>query len=166
MIEHIHHQVLPVALGLLPERMTSPEAKAMSLAIGLQESRFVHRIQVTSTSKVTLGLIRGPARGFWQFERAGGVRGVLRHPASQDMAALACRILAYPAEEHRVWEAIADNDTLACIFARLLLWTHPKSLPAEGETNIAWEYYLNLWRPGKPHRSTWADNYNQAWSLI
>ena len=48
----------------LPDRMLSDEAVTMMLAIGYQESRFEHRRQ-----------IRGPARGFWQFEHGGGVVG-------------------------------------------------------------------------------------------
>ena len=44
------------ALALLPSAMDTPQAHCMLLAIGLQESRFVHRRQ-----------IGGPACGFWQF---------------------------------------------------------------------------------------------------
>ena len=51
----------------------------MLLAIGLQESRLTHRRQ-----------IGGPARGLWQFERGGGVAGVLRHAASRDHALSVC----------------------------------------------------------------------------
>jgi hypothetical protein len=46
------------AAKLLPF-MDSPKARVLSAAIGHQESRFIHRRQ-----------INGPARGFWQFERA------------------------------------------------------------------------------------------------
>lgn len=53
------------ALSLLPERMRSKEAVVMLLAIGLQESRFVHTYQLVQGKPGA----KGPARGWWQFER-------------------------------------------------------------------------------------------------
>ena len=62
--------IIEPALLLLPERMRTDQAKVMLLAIGLQESRFVHRRQ-----------IGGPARGFWQFEdgRLSGLAGLITY---------------------------------------------------------------------------------------
>lgn len=130
---------------LLPDRMRSKEATAMLLAIGLQESRFEHRRQ-----------IRGPARGFWQFERGGGVAGVLSHPASRVHASNALAALHYPAAPAVIHEALADNDVLAAVFARLLLFTDARPLPAlTALSDESWDYYIRNWRPGKPHRQTW-----------
>ena len=50
------------ALSLLPPVMDTRAARAMIISICLQESRLQHRRQ-----------IGGPARGFAQFERGGGV---------------------------------------------------------------------------------------------
>ena len=74
-LEQVMRDAVRPALALLPAAMNTPQARCMLLAIGLQESRFVHRRQ-----------IGGPARGFWQFERGtrtsrGGVWGV---PAPRD----------------------------------------------------------------------------------
>ena len=121
------------------------------LAIGYQESNWEHRRQ-----------IGGPARGFWQFERDGGVKGVMQHPASRDEARLLCDSLQYPFHTDTVYEALADNDILAAGFARLLLWTDPNALPAIGRNEEAWAYYLRNWRPGKPHRSRWDAAYGKA----
>lgn len=63
----VRDNLIPAAARLLPGVAFTPEAKVMLLAIGLQESRFEHRRQ-----------IKGPARGFWQFEAGGGTAGVLR----------------------------------------------------------------------------------------
>ncbi len=63
------------ALQIIGVRDT-PEGRLMLLAIGLQESRFEHRRQLGN----------GPARGFWQFEAGGGVKGVMTHLASRDDA--------------------------------------------------------------------------------
>ncbi|WP_199533145.1 hypothetical protein [Thiopseudomonas alkaliphila] len=68
MLKNVIQTAIDPALALLPARMKSKKAVVMMLAIGLQESRFIHRRQ-----------IKGPARGFWQFEKGGGVYGVLNH---------------------------------------------------------------------------------------
>lgn len=156
-LAYVRKQVIPAALGMLPERLDSPAARAMLIAIGLQESRFEHRRQ-----------IGGPARGFWQFELGGGVRGVrgliFRKTETKQMAREVLAIIGYrdaTAEER--YAAIEHNDILACLFARILLWSHPKALPARGEHEYAWEYYIETWRPGKPHRETWDRFYAQAW---
>lgn len=146
MIEHVAVHVIPAAMSLLPLKMDTPPARVMLLAIGLQESRFMHRKQ-----------IGGPARGFWQFE-GGGVNGVARHDASKTHLGAVCQMLRYKTPE--VFGAIADNDILACAVARLLLWTHPDRLPTNADD--AWTYYLGLWRPGRPHRNTWDAFYAEA----
>jgi len=147
---------IPAALSLLPKTMDTPAARAMLLAIGLQESLFEHRVQ-----------FGGPARGYWQFEEHGGVAGVLTHHDSRVAVRRVCDALGYKTYDHsRVYQAIADNDILACAFARLLLWTLPDPLPARSETSQAWHQYLGAWRPGKPHPEAWAENWNLAWKTI
>lgn len=146
--ETIISAAIEPGLKLLPEKFTSERAVTLLVAIGLQESRFVHRRQ-----------IGGPARGFWQFERAG-VRGVLTHPESKDYAEAVCEARGVTPSVDGVYGQLAEDDALAAAFARLLLWTDPRPLP-DDETE-AWEYYLRNWRPGKPRRETWARYWTQA----
>src|SRR5690606_35371438 len=80
-------QIMDPALDLLPARMGSIEARVMLLSIALQESGLAHRWQVVDLARPQA---KGPARGLLQFERGGGVRGVLTHPASRDYAADVC----------------------------------------------------------------------------
>ena len=158
MIERIHRFIVPAAYDILPERMNSPAATAMLLAIGLQESKFKYRKQV-----------RGPARGFWQFEQGGGVAGVLRHPATSQHVRKALRSLCYDSisDAPKVCHGlIADNDILAAVFARLLLWTVPGRLPNRNEPDYAWSVYINGWRPGKPHRHSWNAYFASAWQRV
>jgi hypothetical protein len=136
----------------LMARFDSPEARVLLAAIGFQESRFENRIQVPN----------GPAHGFWQFERGGGVAGVLTHPASRRFAEAACLFRGVPADRQDVYSAIVNDDILACTFARLLLYTDPRALPKIGEVDEAWDYYKRNWRPGKPHPSTWAEMYRRG----
>lgn len=146
------------ALRLLPQRMTSRSAVAMLVAIGLQESRFTHRRQITSTGHF------GPARGWWQFE-AGGVRGVVTHAATRDLAdAVATRLGYRTATYGDLHLAIQHNDVLAAAFARLNLWWLPAPLPGPEDAEEGWRQYIEAWRPGKPHRHAWDGFYREAWS--
>jgi len=147
--------VIEPGFNLLPPVMRSIPAKAMLIAIGLQESRFTHRTQ-----------INGPARGYYQFEQGGGTRGVLTHPHTKRTSTGILVSLDYTTDIDICHEALAHNDALATVFARLLLWTHPDDLPGEQEHEVAWQQYLSTWRPGKPHRETWNAFYDQAWEMV
>lgn len=144
-------QVLRPALKLLPSRMTSAEAEIMVTAICLQESGLAHRVQMG-----------GPAHGLAQFEKGGGVRGVLKHRNSAGYARTLCEQFDVLATEAAVYWALTENDELAAGFARLLLWTDPMRLPAIGDEQGAWDYYVRNWRPGKPHRDRWGEHYAAA----
>jgi len=148
---YVINRVIDTAMGLLGQKYDSPAARVMLLAIGLQESRFEHRRQ-----------IKGPARGYWQFEKGGGVKGVMTHRSSVAAAQDVCEVLNYPFDRDVVFDALDDNSILAAAFARLLLWTDPAPLPALGDHAAAWDYYERNWRPGKPHPETWFENYQKA----
>lgn len=140
------------AFPLLPANMDTPAARVQLLAIGLQESRFLHRRQLGD----------GPARGLWQFERGGGVRGVLTHPASREHAYRICGLRGVEPVTAAVHPALEFDDVLAAAFARLLMWTDAWRLPAVGDAQGGWEMYIRTWRPGKPHPQTWGGLYAQA----
>ena len=158
-VEPIHVGLIKDALKgayrVLPIRMYTPEATQLLLTIGWQESRFEHRFQVG-----------GPARGFWQFEQ-GGIRGVWNHETSKEYLQEALKALKYPADVNPelCYSAVAHNDTLAAVYARLLLWTSPKRLPRLTAPMDAWWYYKDLWRPGKPHPETWIRAWDWAQSV-
>ncbi len=98
------------------------------------------------------------ARGYWQFERLGGVAQLLWR---FDVAAV-CAALDVPHDIDDVYEALAWNDTLACSLARILLWQDPARLPVVGDEEGGWQYYLRNWRPGAPDRARWHLIYPQA----
>ena len=154
-MKHILTTIIEPALRILPPMMTSDAAKAMLLAIGMQESRLTHRKQ-----------INGPARGLWQFERGGGVAGVLRHPATQAHAATLCWRCGNAGTTAAVYHQLEHDDVLAAGFARLLLWTLPGVLPVRGQAEEGWRQYIAAWRPGKPHRHTWDKFYEDAWEVV
>lgn len=146
------------ALAILPKVMDSPRARVLLLAIGLQESRFEYRRQLGD----------GPARSFWQFERGtrasrGGVWGVFLHRASSEDLRLLCRARDCEFTPMVIWEAIERDDVLAAGVARLLLWTDREPLPELGDVEAAWSLYAErTWRPGRPHKRTWAGFYRAA----
>lgn len=150
-LDHILSSVVGPGLALLPSVMDTQRSRLMLLAIGLQESRFEHRRQ-----------IGGPARGFWQFEKGGGVVGVLTHPSTRKYAIEVCQERDIEPTAATVYPALERDDLLACAFARLLLYSDPKAIPAPGYPAAAWDYYIRNWRPGKPHRQTWDALYKQA----
>lgn len=147
--------ITPTFWNLLPCRFASPEAIVMLLAIGLQESRFQHREQVG-----------GPAVSFWQFEKSGGVRGVLQHHATRRYATAVCILRTVMDTEGSVYNAMRGDDRLGCAMARLLLFTDPAPLPEIGDAGAAWRYYERSWQPGKPHPETWQKLYQQAVEAI
>lgn len=130
----------------------------MLLAIGLQESLLIHRYQIVS------GGGKGPARGLWQFEKGGGVKGVLTHRSSSKTASIFAAYYSVSTDASVVWAALETSDKLACAFARLLLLTDPKTLPEADflAQQEAWAYYLRNWRPGKPHPDAWKGNWQLA----
>ena len=148
------------ALALLPAPLDSLKARVMLLAIGWQESLFKHRCQVLQDGS------RGPAHGFWQFERGGGCTGVLRHAASRYWMHHICGIRGVAPVPMALWKAIEYDDTLAAAAARLLLFTDPKRLPEIGDQAGAWNLYIRVWRPGKPHPSKWQKNYANAVDFV
>lgn len=155
-LDHILRTVVEPGLDLLPSRMDTNPARVLMMAIGLQESRLVHRRQ-----------IGGPARGLWQFEQGGGVVGVLRHRASAAHARQVCAARKVEPVAAEVYQALAVDDILAAAFARLLLFTDPRPLPRpEAGPQAAWDYYIRNWRPGKPHRHTWSALHAEAVAAV
>jgi hypothetical protein len=105
----------------------------------------------------------GPARGFWQFETAG-VTGVFSHQASRDLLRAVCDRCTVVHQVNAIWRALEGHDTLAAAVARLLLWTHPQALPST--ESQAWDQYMFLWRPGRPHPQRWAGHWAAASSSV
>lgn len=163
LLDAIVHKAINPALALLPAKMDSDAARVMLLAIGLQESRFTHRFQKVSGDPYA----KGPARGFWQFERGGGVAGVCSHRATKDLAQALCKTRAVPFDSSLIHARLEFDDVLAAGFARLLLWADPKALPSvDAGHDEAWNCYIRGWRPGKPHRGTWDEFHQQARSQV
>lgn len=140
---------------VLPGKFNTTDSTVLLLAIGLQESRFRHREQVG-----------GPARSFWQFERGGGVAGVLTHPSTAKHAHAVCVLRGIAPTREAVYARMLEDDLLGCAFARLLLYSDPRPVPVAGDPGSGWDYYLRNWRPGKPHRGTWDELYQQAVQAI
>ena len=161
LLQFINDQVLTPALAMLPPAFDSQLVRVHLLADGLQESELAHRVQIID------GGGRGPAHGLWQFERAGGVLGVLSHKASRAYAWRVCDARGVPADSRAVWERLEHDDILAAVFARLLIWTDPYKLPGLDDEAGAYQMYCErLWRPGKPRPSDWPANWRRARDFI
>lgn len=147
------------AARILPSAMFADPAKAVipMLAMQLQEAPNQEQKQ-----------IGGPAVGTYQFERGGGITGVLTHPTTRRVAAEVCQRLGVPAEADAVYKALqSTDDVLDAAFARLLMWTDPMRLPSAGDVEGAWQLYLRTWRPGAYTRgdATKRRQLRQKWNL-
>lgn len=149
--------IYDAAMSLLPASMNTLEAKAEVLAIGLQEGDGMRARRQYQD---------GPARGFWQFEQGGGVRGVMTHSATKPFALAVLARLQYEPYIPAVWVALEHNDVLACVFARLNLYWLPSKLPGSNQEAEGWRQYIDAWRPGKPHPAKWPANFAQAWQHV
>lgn len=138
---------------LLPMKMDSPFARVNQAAIGQQESGYLVRRQYGN----------GPARGYWQFEEGGGVKGVMEHKSTAELARSVCHARGVPFVRRTVWEALETDDVLAAAFCRLLMWTDSGKLP----TNEAdgWAMYARTWRPGRPHPDKWPASWKFGLSV-
>jgi len=139
----------------LPDRMDTPAARLMMLAIQKQEDPEERRYQVVKRTEATAKenivgpkTAKGPARSLWQMEIGGGVNGVLSHNNTGPLIIPICHRLELNATPRDCWEAIEDNDVLAACFARLLLWSDSKPLPKIADAEGAFDLYLRTWRPG------------------
>lgn len=130
----------------------SPNVRVGLAAIAGQESGWTRREQANG----------GPARGLWQFERGGGVRGVLYDDACRAMALRACADRHVIPDAAAVWSALARDDMLALAWARLLLWSDKRPCPDDNDEDGWWEYYLANWRPGEPRDADWPAIFTMA----
>jgi hypothetical protein len=139
----------------LPDRMDTVSARLMMLAIQKHEDPEERRYQLVKRTEATAQenivgpkSAKGPARGLWQFEQGGGVKGVLNHPtAGRYLHDICDRLDVIPDPKH-CWHAIEFDDALAACFARLLLWSDPGKLPGINDADAAFALYLRTWRPG------------------
>lgn len=145
-------KVIAPAASLLPQQLDTPKARVLWLAVAGQESDWASRVQEGG----------GPAHGLWQFEKGGGVHGVLTHPSSESMAKDVCRARAVAPNDSAVYAAIMQDDILAAAFARLLLYTDPRPLPEVGNVTASWDYYERNWQPGRPRPERWRNAYTKA----
>lgn len=151
-VESFRDQILLPGLAVVEKVCDIPvsvEAARFLLTVMQQESRLQHRAQIGSSAGKP-----GPARGWGQFERGGGVKGVMTHPNSAARAKALCEYLGVNWIDWDIWRCLEGHDTLAVGFSRLLLWTDSHKIPTTEQA--AWDCYAKrLWRPGKPHPQTW-----------
>lgn len=165
-LKDVVKNILEKAYALLPAKMNTKAATAMLLAIGLQESKFLHRQQVITVTRdgKKVNVPEGPAVSFWQFEAGGGVKGVMQYYSTREHCKALCEHFGVAFDQKAIWEAMKTNDVLGACMARLLLFTDPLALPLPipAQEDTAWRLYSRVWRPGKPHPAGWPGNWAAA----
>lgn len=143
----------------------SASARVLVMAIAGQESRWAARRQVGLQEYYPQKV---GARGYWQCESTWGgpvaINDVLQKTPVQ--IAAACKALDISCDAHALYEACAWNDTIACIMARLKLWSDPAPLPDYWDKGESWKYYLRNWQPGAPHPESWSGLHDQAMAAV
>lgn len=148
--------IVPAA-RLLPSVMDSPEARAMVVAIALQETNLRARRQRPS----------GPGRGFTQFEPGvAAIAEVLQHHATSLKAMQFCQLLCVDPSVNGVYAAVEYHDILCAGFSRLLLWTSRVALPGPNDPESGWTLYVDRWKPGKPRHEDWYDSFSRGWNAV
>jgi hypothetical protein len=156
-------RVIDPGLALLASHGGPPAsdaARRFLLAIAQQESG----PSLTARYQGDPSQTPGPARGWWQFEQGGGVRGVLTHPATRVAAKAVLDYHEVSLNEPAVWRTLEGHDEVAAALARLLIFSDPAPLPMTAETG--WAYYQRVWRPGAPRPETWAANWERAGAAL
>lgn len=148
---------IAAGLALLPAKMNSEDAAVLLYCTNLQEN-----------PKRLPQQVGGPAVGDYQFERGGGVKGVVEHPSVAEITRSVCRARKVQCDTGSIYQALKTDPILAAALARLLYYTDPKQLPYAGDELAAWQLYLRTWRPGayarQPEelRAKWKKNYADA----
>lgn len=148
---------IAAGLALLPEKMRSNDAAVLLYATSRQENPQRLPQQVG-----------GPAVGDYQFEKGGGVKGVMTHDSVSALTKAVCAARKVSFDASSIYQALKTDPVLAAALARLLYYTDPKRLPYAGDELAAWQLYLRTWRPGayarQPEelRDKWRKSYAEA----
>ena len=126
------------------------------MAIAGIESGWQTRVQVPG----------GAARSYWQLEQYGAILDVMNDPTASPVVTAFCDAWDIPTDGTTLFDAVAYLDPLAYLIARLALWQVVAPLPAIGDSTGAYNYYLNVWRPGTPRPDAWPEIYYQAVALV
>jgi hypothetical protein len=151
---------ISAGLALLPAKMNSEDASVLLYATSRQENPQRLPQQVG-----------GPAVGDYQFEKGGGVKGVMTHDAVKDFTRAVCTARKVSFDAGSITQALKTDAILAAALARLLYYTDPKQLPYAGDDLAAWQLYLRTWRPGAyarqplELREKWKKNYKDAMAI-
>ena len=148
---------IAAGLALLPSKMASLGAAVLLYATSRQENPQRLPQQVG-----------GPAVGDYQFEKGGGVKGVITHASVAHHTQNVCAARKVAFDAGSIYQALKTDAILAAALARLLYYTDPKSMPYAGDELAAWQLYLRTWRPGayarQPEelRAKWKKSYADA----
>lgn len=159
---------IEAGLALLPEPLRSLDAKVQLYATSIQENPTRAPRQIIKKDGKLQPI--GPAAGDYQFEKTGGIRGLLNFKSEsvQSLLTSVCAARQVLRTVDGLFDAIQRDPVLAAALARLLYFTDAGALPKAGAEQYAWDVYLRTWRPGayerdpKGLRAKWSKSYAEA----
>lgn len=153
--------IIRPGLAWLGKPFDSPEAACQLLAQGMHESGYRYRYQRDSLGRELPTL----ARGYWQFE-LDGVRAATTHRANGWIGGKLADLGYGGADDRALHHAVAHSELLMLLLARAMLWWVPEALPAIGDRDGAYAYYLRAWNPGARRKDAWGRDYARACALF
>lgn len=159
---------IDAGLALLPEPLRTLDAKVQLYATSVQENPARAPRQLIKKDGKLQPI--GPAAGDYQFEKTGGIRGLVNFKSArlQKMLSGVCKARKVAESVDALFDAIQVDPVLAAALARLLYYTDSGALPKAGAEQYAWAVYLRTWRPGAYERdpeglrAKWSQSYAEA----
>lgn len=159
---------IAAGLALLPESLGTLDARVQLYATSIQENPTRAPRQIIRKDGKLQPV--GPAAGDYQFEKTGGIAGLVRFKNARvsNMLADVCNARRVAITVDALFDAIQVDPVLAAALARLLYFTDSGALPKAGAEQYAWDVYLRTWRPGayerdpKGLRAKWSRSYAEA----
>lgn len=159
---------IEAGLALLPEPLRTIDAKVQLYATSVQENPTRAPRQLIKKDGKLQPI--GPAAGDYQFEKTGGIRGLVNFKSArlQQMLSEVCKARKVAVNVDALFDAIQVDPVLAAALARLLYFTDAAVLPKAGAEQYAWGVYLRTWRPGAYERdpeglrAKWSRSYAEA----
>ena len=136
--------------------MDTAEARCLLHVTAGVESAWTYRVQKPVAY----------AHSYWQMERRGAAIEVLTNDITRGLFDEIRKAQGVGPGLDMVFDAIIDDDRLAYAMARLRYWIVPEPLPAIGDLDHTWHYYVTTWRPGKPDPTRFGEVYSQSVALF
>lgn len=134
-------------IRLCGDPMDTPDAAVFLLDVAQQETGLVAMTQIGAAE---------PAMGPYQFEKGEQAMCALVLKKFQWVRDIVAASFGHDPDDHEaVRLACRDDWVLATVIARAGAYASKHAMPRMTDPAAMWEFYLDVWGPGKPKPATW-----------